>query len=541
LGHFFGRYHQAHTFFRRCGLSAIVPDMTTPHLKPADYLIKILNAKVYDVATESALETAKNLSQRLGNQVLLKREDQQPVRSFKLRGAYNKMAQLTPAQLKKGVICASAGNHAQGVALSASKLGTRAIIVMPTTTPQVKIDAVKGLGGDVVLHGESYSDAYHHALTLQKKQGLTFVHPFDDPDVIAGQGTIAMEMLRQHTGPLDAVFVAIGGGGLIAGVANYIKAVRPGVKVIGVQMNDSDAMIQSVAAKKRLTLPDVGLFSDGTAVKLVGEETFRVARHLVDDYMTVDTDAVCAAIKDVFVDTRSIVEPAGALAVAAIKQYVAAHKCKGQTFAAILCGANMNFDRLRFVAERADVGEEKEALFAVTIPEERGSFKRFLELIGSLPGGPRNVTEFNYRMSDSDRAHVFLGLSTHGKGESAKIAAKFNKQQFKAIDLTHDELAKEHIRHMVGGHSALSQDERLLRFEFPERPGALLKFLSLMRPGWNISLFHYRNQGADYGRILVGIQVPPKDGKAFDKFLQTLGYPYAEETDNPVYRLFLRA
>jgi threonine dehydratase len=439
------------------------------------------------------------------------------------------------------VICASAGNHAQGVALSASKLGTRAVIVMPTTTPQVKIDAVKGFGGEVVLFGDSYSDAYNHSLALQKKQGLSFVHPFDDPDVIAGQGTIAMEMLSQHQGPLDAVFVAIGGGGLISGVANYIKAVRPGVKVIGVQMNDSNAMIQSVAAQQRVTLSDVGLFSDGTAVKLVGEETFRVASNLVDEYMTVDTDAVCAAIKDIFVDTRSIVEPAGALAVAAIKQYVAAHKCKGQTFAAILCGANMNFDRLRFVAERADVGEEKEALFAVTIPEERGSFKRFLELIGSLPGGPRNVTEFNYRMSDSDKAHVFLGLSTHGKGESAKIAAKFNKQQFKAIDLTHDELAKEHIRHMVGGHSALSQDERLLRFEFPERPGALLKFLSLMRPGWNISLFHYRNQGADYGRILVGLQVPPKDDKAFDKFLKALGYPYAEETDNPVYRLFLRA
>ncbi|MEY3521406.1 MAG: L-threonine dehydratase biosynthetic IlvA, partial [Pseudomonadota bacterium] len=493
--------------------------MTSPHLKPADYLIKILNAKVYDVATESALETAKNLSRRLGNHVLLKREDQQPVHSFKLRGAYNKMAHLSPEQLKKGVICASAGNHAQGVALSASKLGTRAVIVMPTTTPQVKIDAVKGFGGEVVLFGDSYSDAYNHSVALQKKQGLTFVHPFDDPDVIAGQGTIAMEMLSQHQGPLDAVFVAIGGGGLISGVANYIKAVRPGVKVIGVQMNDSDAMMQSVAAQQRVTLSDVGLFSDGTAVKLVGEETFRVASNLVDAYMTVDTDAVCAAIKDVFVDTRSIVEPAGALAVAAIKQYVATHKCKGQTFAAILCGANMNFDRLRFVAERADVGEEKEALFAVTIPEERGSFKRFLELIGSLPGGPRNVTEFNYRMSDSDKAHVFLGLSTHGKGESSKITAKFNKHQFQAIDLSHDELAKEHIRHMVGGHSALSQDERLLRFEFPERPGALLKFLSLMRPGWNISLFHYRNQGADYGRILVGLQVPAKEDKAFDKFL----------------------
>ena len=521
-------------------MPAIALDMTTKHLQPADYLIKILNAKVYDVAVESALETAKILSRRLGNKVLLKREDQQPVHSFKLRGAYNKMAHLTPEQLKKGVICASAGNHAQGVALSASKLGARAVIVMPTTTPQVKIDAVKGLGGEVALFGDSYSDAYDHALSLQKKQGLTFVHPFDDPEVIAGQGTIAMEILRQHQGPLDAVFVAIGGGGLISGVANYIKAVRPGVKVIGVQMNDSQAMIQSVAAKKRVSLPDVGLFSDGTAVKLVGEETFRVASNLVDEFMTVDTDAVCAAIKDVFVDTRSIVEPAGALAVAAIKQYVATHKTKGQTYAAILCGANMNFDRLRFVAERAEVGEEREALFAVTIPEERGSFKRFCELIGDLPGGPRNVTEFNYRISDAAQAHVFVGLTTANKGESSKIAANFTKHRFAALDLTHDELAKEHIRHMVGGHSKLAQDERLLRFVFPERPGALLKFLSLMRPGWNISLFHYRNQGADYGRILVGLQVPKADDNAFAIFLATLGYPYVEETHNPVYRMFLQ-
>ncbi len=510
-------------------------------LSPADYLIKILNARVYDVAVASSLEVAAQLSQRLNNTVLLKREDQQPVHSFKLRGAYNKMSNLTPAQLKKGVICASAGNHAQGVALSASKLGARAVIVMPTTTPQVKIDAVKQLGGEVVLFGDSYSDAYQHSVALEKKHGLTFVHPFDDPDVIAGQGTIAMEMLSQHTGPLDAVFVAIGGGGLISGVANFIKAVRPEVKVIGVQMNDSNAMIQSVAANQRVTLPDVGLFSDGTAVKLVGEETFRVANGLVDGFMEVNTDAVCAAIKDVFVDTRSIVEPAGALAVAAIKQYVAQHKTKGQTYAAILCGANMNFDRLRFVAERADVGEEKEALFAVTIPEERGSFKRFLETIGALPGGPRNITEFNYRMIDSAQAHVFVGLSTQAKGESSQIAKRLNKQGFKALDLTHDELAKEHLRHMVGGHSSLSHDERLMRFEFPERPGALLKFLSLMRPGWNISLFHYRNQGADYGRIVVGLQVPPKDNKAFDQFLATLGYPHAEETQNPAYRLFLRS
>ncbi len=514
--------------------------MATKHLTPSDYLKRILNARVYDVARESALDTAPNLSARLHNTVLLKREDQQAVFSFKLRGAYNKMAQLTPAQLKKGVICASAGNHAQGVALGAKTLGCTAIIVMPTTTPQLKIDAVKALGGEVVLFGESYSDAYQHAATLEKNKGLTFVHPYDDPDVIAGQGTIAMEMLRQHPGRLDAVFVAIGGGGLISGVANYIKAVRPEIKVIGVQMNDSQAMITSVKAKKRITLTDVGLFSDGTAVKLVGEETFRIARGLVDEFMTVDTDAVCAAIKDVFVDTRSIVEPAGALAVAAIKQYVAQHKTKGQTYAAILCGANMNFDRLRFVAERAEVGEEREALFAVTIPEERGSFRRFCELIGNLPGGPRNVTEFNYRMNDSAQAHVFVGLTTQGKGESARIAKNFSQHGFEALDLTHDELAKEHIRHMVGGHSALSQDERLMRFEFPERPGALMKFLSLMRPGWNISLFHYRNQGADYGRILVGLQVPAKDAKAFDKFLKTLGFPYVEETNNPVYRLFLQ-
>jgi threonine dehydratase len=516
------------------------PAPQTPSLSPADYLIKILNAKVYDVAQESALEEATILGQRIFNTVLLKREDQQPVRSFKLRGAYNKMAHLSAAQLKKGVICASAGNHAQGVALSARRLGARALIVMPTTTPQLKIDAVRGFGGEVVLFGDSYTDAYNHALTLEKKQGLTFVHPFDDPDVIAGQGTVAMEILRQHPGRLDAVFVAIGGGGLVSGVANYIKAVRPEVKVIGVQMNDSDAMMQSVAAKKRLTLADVGLFSDGTAVKLVGEETFRVASGLVDEFMTVDTDAVCAAIKDIFVDTRSIVEPAGALAVAAIKQYAAKHKTKGQTYAAILCGANMNFDRLRFVAERAEVGEEREALFAVTIPEERGSFKRFCALIGELPGGPRNVTEFNYRMSDAAQAHVFVGLTTQGKGESAKIAKTFGKHGFNSLDLTHDELAKEHIRHMVGGHSGLAQEERILRFVFPERPGALMKFLSLMRPGWNISLFHYRNQGADYGRILVGLQVPKADNKAFAQFLLALGYPYVEETDNPVYRLFLQ-
>jgi threonine dehydratase len=525
--------------------------MTTKHLKPADYLTKILNARVYDVAIESDLTHAKQLSRRLHNTVLLKREDQQAVFSFKLRGAYNKMAHLSPEQLQKGVICASAGNHAQGVALGAQKLGTKAIIVMPVTTPQLKVDAVKNLGGEVVLHGDSYSDAYGLALEIQKKQGLTFIHPFDDPEVIAGQGTIAMEILRQHQGRLDAVFLAIGGGGLVSGVANYVKAVRPEIKIIGVQMNDSNAMVQSIAAKKRVTLQDVGLFADGTAVKLVGEETFRIARGLVDEFIEVDTDAVCAAIKDVFQDTRSIVEPSGAMAVAAIKQYVASNKTKGETYAAVLCGANMNFDRLRFVAERAEVGEEREALFAVTVPEERGSFKRFCETIGTLPhfghagasnkAALRNVTEFNYRISGSEKAHVFVGLTTSSKGESVKIAAHLTKKGFATLDLTHDDLAKEHLRHMVGGASALANEERLLRFVFPERPGALMKFLSAMRPGWNISLFHYRNQGADYGRILVGIQVPKADDKAFATFLSQLGYPFVEETNNPVYQLFLKA
>jgi threonine dehydratase len=406
---------------------------------------------------------------------------------------------------------------------------------MPVTTPRLKIDAVKSHGGEVVLHGDSYSDAYGRALELQAEHGLTFVHPFDDHDVIAGQGTIAMEILRQHQGPIDAVFVAIGGGGLISGVAAYIKAVRPEIKVIGVQTVDSDAMLRSVKAGKRVTLNDVGLFADGTAVKLVGEETFRLARELVDDYIVVDTDAACAAIKDVFQDTRSILEPSGALGVAAIKQYVETHRCKGKTFVAITCGANMNFDRLRFVAERAEVGEHREALFAVTIPEERGSFKRFCELLG-----PRSVTEFNYRISDSNQAHVFVGVTTVNRDETDKLARSFERHGFATLDLTDDELAKEHVRHMVGGRSSLANDERLYRFVFPERPGALMRFLSSMHPDWNISLFHYRNQGADYGRILVGVQVPKADKKAFRDFLEGLAYPCEDETDNPVYRLFLR-
>ena len=505
-----------------------------------DYLRRILTARVYDVAQETPLEPAKNLSRRLGNHVLLKREDKQPVFSFKLRGAYNKMVRLPAEALRRGVICASAGNHAQGVALSARRLGARAVIVMPVTTPKVKIDAVAALGGEVVLHGDSYSDAYAHAIELQKAQELTFVHPFDDPDVIAGQGTVAMEILRQHQGPLDAVFVAIGGGGLVSGVAAYIKALRPEVKVIGVQAADSDAMARSVNAGKRVALADVGLFADGTAVKLVGEETFRMARALVDEYILVDTDAACAAIKDVFVDTRSILEPSGALGVAAIKQYVETHRLKGQTYVAVTCGANMNFDRLRFVAERAEFGEQREALFAVTIPEERGSFRRFCALIGPPGAHPRQVTEFNYRISDARKAHVFVGLAIAHRDEAAKIARHFERHGFPTVNLTGDELAKEHVRHMVGGRSELALDERLFRFEFPERPGALMRFLDSMPPDWNISLFHYRNQGADYGRILVGMGVPAKDSKALAKFLDTLAYPCVEETDNPVYRLFLR-
>jgi threonine dehydratase len=463
----------------------------------------------------------------------------QSVFSFKLRGAYNKMAQLTPAQLRRGVICASAGNHAQGVALSAKTLGCRAVIVMPTTTPALKIEAVRARGGEVVLSGESYSDAYQHALHLEKKEKLTFVHPFDDPEVIAGQGTIAMEILRQHAGPIHAVFVAIGGGGLIGGIGAYIKAVRPDIKVIGVQTTDSDAMARSLKAGRRVVLSDVGLFSDGTAVKQVGEETFRLAKQVVDEVLLVDTDDVCTAIKDVFTDTRSILEPAGALAVAGAKAYIArAAKARqplhDRTLVAIACGANMNFDRLRFVAERAEVGEAHEAVFAVTIPEERGSFKRFCQLVGA-----RAVTEFNYRISDDKEAHVFVGLQVADRDEPEKISKLFKKQGFKTIDLTQDELAKLHIRHLVGGKSAHAGNEILYRFEFPERPGALMRFLDSMAPNWNISLFHYRSQGGDVGRVLVGLQVPKQEMKAFRAFLATLGYRAWDESENPAYKLFL--
>jgi threonine dehydratase len=500
-----------------------------------DYLKRILTAKVYDVAVETPLERAPDLSARINNTVLLKREDEQEVFSFKLRGAYNKMANLPPKLLARGVIAASAGNHAQGVALAAQRLGCRAVIVMPVTTPGVKIDAVRKRGAEVVLSGDSFTDAYLHAQTIEKEQKLTFVHPFDDPDVIAGQGTIGMEILRQHPGPIDAIFVGIGGGGLIAGIAAYVKQLRPEIKIIGVQTEDSDAMIRSVKKGRRVTLTDVGLFSDGTAVKLVGAETFRLTRQYVDDFVTVDTDAICAGIKDVFQDTRSVLEPAGALALAGLKKYAAEHKLKGKTLVAIACGANMNFDRLRFVSERAEVGEAREAVFAVTIPEERGSFRKFCAQVGN-----RNVTEFNYRIADAQQAHVFVGVQITAAAESDKIAAGFRRAGFTALDLTHDELGKTHLRHMVGGASALAENEVLYRFEFPERPGALMRFLESMSPNWNISLFHYRNQGADYGRILVGIQVPTAEKKAFRTFLSEIGYPHWDETENQAYRLFLR-
>lgn len=503
----------------------------------ADYLQKILTARVYDVARQTDLQHAPRLSARLGNTVLLKREDQQSVFSFKLRGAYNKMAHLSREALERGVITASAGNHAQGVALSAAKLGVRAVIVVPQTAPRVKVDAVRALGGptvEVMLVGESYSEAYTYAKQLQHQQDLTFIPAFDDPYVIAGQGTVAMEIARQHQGPIHAIFVPIGGGSLAAGVATYMKAVRPEVRIVGVQTEDSCAMAQSLAAGRRVELDEVGLFSDGTAVKLVGEETFRLCSAYLDEVVTVDTDALCAAIKDVFQDTRSLLEPAGAMAVAGAKLYAQRTGVSGETLVALTSGANMNFDRMRFVAERADVGEAREALFAVTLPERHGSFKRFCELVGE-----RNVTEFNYRIADANRAHLFVGLQIADRGESAQLADAFEAGGFPTVDLTGDELAKQHVRYMVGGRSPLAHEERLFRFEFPERPGALMKFLNAMAPHWNISLFHYRNQGADQSSILVGMQVPTGERDALARFLSALGYPHREESENRAYRMFL--
>ncbi len=499
-----------------------------------DYLQKILTARVYDVAVETPLELATTLSRRLGNRVLLKREDQQAVFSFKLRGAYNKMAHLSAAERARGVIAASAGNHAQGVALAAQRLGCQATIVMPVTTPQIKIAAVEARGAQVVLHGDSYSDAYAHAVELQQATRATFVHPYDDPDVIAGQGTIGMEILRQCQGPIDAIFVAVGGGGLISGIASYVKRVRPEIKVIGVQPVDSDAMAQSLKAGRRVKLQHVGLFADGVAVKQVGEETFRIARELVDDMVLVDTDATCAALKDVFEDTRSILEPAGALSVAGVKAWCERHRTAGRTYVAIACGANMNFDRLRFVAERAELGEKREAILAVSIPERPGSFREFCELLGK-----RQVTEFNYRYADPEVAHIFVGIEVSNARETTALLRQLKQRRIKAFDLSDNEMAKLHVRHLVGGHAPTAEHEKLYRFEFPERPGALMQFLDSMSRGWNISLFHYRNHGADYGRVLVGMQVPPGDKAELSQFLARLGYDHVDESANPAYRMFL--
>jgi len=499
-----------------------------------DYLTRILTARVYDVAVETPLERAPLLSRRLDNELLLKREDLQPVFSFKIRGAYNKMALLTPAQRQRGVIAASAGNHAQGVALSAQKLGCKATIVMPVTTPRIKVDAVAARGAKVVLSGDSYDEAYAHAQSVGAKQRLTFVHPYDDPDVIAGQGTIGMEILHQHAGPLHAIFVAVGGGGLISGIGAYVKRLRPDIRIIGVEPADADSMAQSLAAGHRVRLAQVGLFADGVAVKQVGEETFRLAREVVDEMVLVDNDAICAAIKDVFEDTRVILEPAGALAVAGAKAWVERHRARNRTLVAIACGANMNFDRLRFVAEQAELGERREAVLAVTIPERPGSFRRFCKVIGN-----RNVTEFNYRFADPAQAHVFVGLQVDGRDEIKAILRSLRGAGLAAQDFSDNEMAKTHVRHMVGGRAPEVVDELLYRFEFPERPGALMRFLEAMSPDWNISLFHYRNHGADFGRVLVGIQVPKRTRPAFRRFLRELNYRHWDETGNPAFRLFL--
>jgi threonine dehydratase len=499
------------------------------------YIERILKARVYDVAIESPLEAAPRLSRRLGNEVLLKREDLQPVFSFKLRGAYNRIAHLGETAASRGVVCASAGNHAQGVALAARRRSIPAVIVMPVTTPHIKVQAVIDLGGEVLLHGDDYDSALERALALARERNLVFVHPFDDPDVIAGQGTIAVELLRQSGGRLDAIFVPVGGGGLLAGIAVYVKYLYPAVRVIGVEPRDAASMYESLRTGQRVTLERVGIFADGVAVRRVGEESFALCRGLVDEILLTDTDEICAAIQDVFEETRSIVEPAGALALAGLKQYVAREGCRGKRLAAINSGANMNFDRLRHVAERADLGGEREALLAVVIPEQPGSFLRFCEALGR-----RSVTEFNYRFAGSAAAQIFVGLAlSQGRAERDAIAAQLRASGFTVTDMTGDEMAKLHIRYMVGGHAPGLEHELLYRFEFPERPGALLKFLQAIGARWNISLFHYRNHGSDYGRVLAGIQVPPAERGEFLEHLRELHYAYVEETSNPAYRMFL--
>jgi threonine dehydratase len=503
-------------------------------VKHDNYLERILKARVYDVASETPLELAPGLSRRLRNRLLIKREDLQPIFSFKLRGAYNKMAGLPRARLARGVIAASAGNHAQGVALAAQRLGCRALIVMPVTTPRIKVDAVLARGAQVVLHGDSYAEAFAQAMRLKRRRGLAFVHPYDDPEVIAGQGTIGMEILRQHAGPLDAIFVPVGGGGLISGIAAYVKRLRPSIKLVGVEPVDAAAMTQSLKKGRRVKLEQVGLFADGVAVKQVGRETFRLCRDLVDEMVLADTDAMCAAIKDVFEDTRVVLEPAGALAIAGAKAWVERHGARGKTLVAVASGANTNFDRLRFIAEEAELGEHREAILAVTIPERPGSFKKFCAALGGS-----NITEFNYRIADSSDAHIFVGIEVKGRAQTARIVRTLRRHRLTTLDLSDNEMAKWHVRHMVGGRAPFARNELLYRFEFPERPGALMRFLSSMRSDWNISLFHYRNHGADYARVLVGMQVPQREMAQFRRFLKKLGYPYAEETRNPAYRLFL--
>ena len=499
------------------------------------YIERILKARVYDVAIESPLDPAPRLSRRLGNEVLFKREDLQPVFSFKLRGAYNKIAHLSPGQAARGVICASAGNHAQGVALGARRRGIRAVVVMPETTPAIKVQAVHDLGGEIILHGDDYDAADEHARALSLQQGLEFIHPFDDPEVIAGQGTIAMELLRQRPDGMDAIFIPVGGGGLIAGIAVYVKSLYPAIRVVGVEPEDAASMQAALAAGERVTLERVGIFHDGVAVRRVGEEPFRLAQKYVDEVVTVSTDETCAAIQDIFEDTRAIVEPAGALAVAGMKSWVTRESSRGRSLVAINCGANMNFDRLRHVAERADLGGEREALFAVEIPERPGTFRRFCGLLGR-----RSVTEFNYRYGDAERAQIFVGVALSGGHEERHaLRAAIEQAGFPVLDMTGNEVAKLHVRYMVGGHARGIEHELLFRFEFPERPGALLRFLQAVGSRWNISLFHYRNHGSDYGRVLAGIQVPPAERDEFMGHLDELHYGYVEETDNPAYRMFL--
>ena len=501
---------------------------------PQTYIERILRARVYDVAFETPLTLAKGLSRRLGNQVFLKREDLQPVFSFKLRGAYNKLKHLSPEALARGVIAASAGNHAQGVSMGASKLGIEAVIVMPRTTPGIKVDAVRGWGAKAVLFGDSFDQAYAHAMELAEQRDLTFLHPFDDPDVIAGQGTIGMEILRQHPEPPEAIFVPVGGGGLIAGIAAYVKTIRPQVRVIGVEPEEAPTLHAAMAAGKRVVLSEVGLFADGVAVRQIGKETFRIARASVDEVVLVSTDEICAAIKDIYDDTRGIAEPAGALAVAGMKRYVERQRISGKHLVAIESGANINFDRLRHVAERAELGERREALFAVGIPERPGSFLAFCRALGK-----RQITEFNYRFAQRQQAQVFVGIELGGgPAERQELIERLQKKGFSVVDMSDNETAKLHIRFMVGGRAVGVDHERLIRFEFPERPGALLNFLSGLGRHWNISLFHYRNHGAAYGRVLMGIQVPDGELSDFTRLLTGLGYRFWDESDNPAYQLF---